>query len=533
MSVYSDINTQHITEDSLLLALSKDITSCRTKADVEDIVRKRLSGFFQFNEITICLNNPDNATHMNYIHALSEETLNQPDFADGIAMKYDIHDGIYNVIQAAEEAVIFEMEELVRRRNKPPYVDFFARLHVRELIGFPIRVNNESFGAAFVYVKGKREFTESQLKLAQAVCSQISIAVSNIRAFEKIQDQLEEINRYKLCLEGEIHYLQEQINTVYNYNEIVGSGEKIKKVFDLMERVAPSDSTVLLLGETGTGKELIARAIHNNSPRKDRVMIKVNCAVLPSNLVESELFGHEKGSFTGAIERRIGKFELANNSTLFLDEIGEMPLELQSKLLRALQEREIERVGGKSVIKTNVRIIAATNRNLQEEVAGGRFRSDLFYRLNVFPISIPPLRERKEDIPILAGHFIKSLSQKISKKIDGISQRALEQMSRYDWPGNVRELEHVIERSMLLTAGDSIREVHIPGTGRARAVPEPVLLTDNIKTLNEHERDYILAILKKSNGKVRGPGGAAELLKIPPTTLHSKMKKLGILKSGR
>jgi transcriptional regulator with GAF, ATPase, and Fis domain len=245
--------------------------------------------------------------------------------------------------------------------------------------------------------------------------------------------------------------------------------------------------------------------------------------------VESELFGHEKGSFTGAVERRIGKFELASNSTLFLDEIGEMPIELQVKLLRALQEKEIERIGGKSVIKTDVRIIAATNRHLQQEIANGRFRGDLFYRLNVFPITLPPLRERKEDISGLSWHFIQRFSQRLGKKINTLSKNALQQMMDYDWPGNVRELEHTIERSMLMTNGASIKEVYLPVDEKNKNTPGRE--EQRIKTIGENEREHIIAVLKKSNGRVRGAGGAAELLKLPPTTLHSKMKKLGILKT--
>jgi formate hydrogenlyase transcriptional activator len=362
----------------------------------------------------------------------------------------------------------------------------------------------------------------------------ISIALMNareqIRAYEKIESQLTETRAFQAKLEEENLYLQEQIKTNYNHTELVGTSMEMKKVFDLIGRVAETDSTVLLQGETGTGKELIARAIHVNSRRKDHIMVKVNCAAMPANLIESELFGHEKGSFTGATDRRIGKFELAHNSTLFLDEIGEMPMELQVKLLRVLQEKEIERVGGKSTIKTDVRIIAATNRNLYEEINAGKFRSDLFYRLNVFPITLPPLRDRKEDIPDLAYHFIQRLSQKLGRPVSSISHKALEEMLRYNWPGNIRELEHLIERSLLMTRGTIIKEIYLPKTeihqksGRKDE--------DSIKSFAQNEREYILSILKKSNGKVRGPGGAAELLDLPSSTLQSKMKKLGIRKGG-
>ena len=361
-----------------------------------------------------------------------------------------------------------------------------------------------------------------------------SIALINarekIRAYEKIENQLAEIKAFQAKLEEENHYLQEQIKINYNHNELVGTSTEMKKVFDLISRVAETDSTVLLQGETGTGKELIARALHTNSKRKDHLMVKVNCAAIPANLIESELFGHEKGSFTGATDRRIGKFELAHNSTLFLDEIGEMPMELQVKLLRALQEKEIERVGGKSTIKTDVRIIAASNRNLYEEINAGKFRSDLFYRLNVFPITLPPLRERKEDIPDLAYHFIERLSQKLGRPVSSISQKALEEMLQYNWPGNIRELEHLIERSLLMTRGTIIKEIYLPKSDvHQKSVRKD---EESIKSFAQNEREYILSILKKSNGKVRGPGGAAELLDLPPSTLQSKMKKLGIRKGG-
>jgi formate hydrogenlyase transcriptional activator len=328
-------------------------------------------------------------------------------------------------------------------------------------------------------------------------------------------------------LEEENQYLQQEIKTAYNYTDIVGGSTEIQKVFHLVSRVAGTDSTVLILGETGTGKELIARAIHNTSPRKDKIMVKVNCATLPANLVESELFGHERGAFTGATDRRIGKFELANKGTLFLDEVGELPLDLQVKLLRALQEREIERVGGRNTITVDVRIIAATNRNLQEEVKQGRFRSDLFYRLNIFPVTLPPLRQRREDIPLLAAHFVGRYSHKFSKDIRNISYKALQDLLNYSWPGNIRELEHLIERSILLTAGTTIKQIDLPSK-EDRAEWEVTMTDFHMKTIDENERDHILAVLKKCKGKISGGGGAADILGVPSTTLNSKIKRLGI-----
>jgi len=310
------------------------------------------------------------------------------------------------------------------------------------------------------------------------------------------------------------------------FEGIVGNSHLLLKVFDLITQVAHSDTTVLILGESGTGKERVAECIHNLSARKNRPLVKINCTTLPASLIESELFGHEKGSFTGASEKRIGKFEKADKGTIFLDEIGEMPPDLQVKLLRVLQEKYIERIGSAEITKVDVRIIAATNRNLEKEVAEGRFRLDLYYRLNVFPIELPPLRERTEDITILARHFIDSFNHKAGKHITGMSDKVLKNMIAYHWPGNIRELENLIERSVLLTKGTVIDELFLP----ARQVLESSGINPDLrmKTIFENERDHILKILKKCNGRIFGAGGAAEILNVPPTTLRSKMKKLGI-----
>ncbi|QMW04177.1 sigma 54-interacting response regulator [Spirosoma foliorum] len=325
-----------------------------------------------------------------------------------------------------------------------------------------------------------------------------------------------------------ISQASDSLSSPTTFEGIVGSSHLLLTVFDHLSLVAPSDTSVLILGESGTGKERIASTIHNLSPRKRKPLIRVNCATLPVNLIESELFGHEKGSFTGATEKRIGRFEQADGGTIFLDEIGEMPVELQVKLLRVLQEKEIERIGGQSSIKINVRIIAATNRNLEKEVAEGRFRLDLYYRLNVFPVSLPPLRDRKEDIPALVQHFIRQYNQKTGKKITGLSAQALSTLQSYHWPGNIRELEHLIERSVLLTKGTLIEEVGLLNMGQPTVSTTPE--EHRIKTIDENERDHIIAVLKKCNGRIWGAGGAAEMLNVPPTTLNSKMKKLGIRK---
>jgi transcriptional regulator with GAF, ATPase, and Fis domain len=323
-------------------------------------------------------------------------------------------------------------------------------------------------------------------------------------------------------------YLEEEIKTEHNFEEIVGTSSALREVFQKVSQVASTGSTVLIQGETGTGKELIARAIHKLSPQKDRTLLKVNCAALSPQLIESELFGHEKGSFTGATERRIGKFELANDGTIFLDEIGELPIELQAKILRVLQEKEIERIGGKNTLRIDIRIIAATNRDLLKMISEGEFRSDLFYRLHVFPIYLPPLRERKEDIPLLAEHFLKKAARKMHKDIESITDESVYEMLDYDWPGNVRELEHVIEKAVILSEGRTI-SVQI-AKDINYSMNAASLDTARFMTLKELESQHILKVLKHCNGKVRGENGAATILDIKPTTLESRMKKLGIQK---
>lgn len=312
-----------------------------------------------------------------------------------------------------------------------------------------------------------------------------------------------------------------------DFENIVGNSFSLLNVMDLINQVAPFDTSVLILGESGTGKERIADCIYNRSPRKGKPFIKVNCAALPQTLIDSELFGHEKGAFTGATDRKIGKFEQADGGTIFLDEVGELPLELQVKLLRVLQEKEVQRLGSVATIKLNIRVIAATNRNLEKEVAAGKFRLDLYYRLNVFPITVPPLRERLEDLPALTTHFIELFNHKTGRNIKGVSEKVAHKFSCYDWPGNIRQLEHLIERSVLLSKGNVIEEVTLPQADvQDRDEPE-----QHTKTIQEMERDHILSVLKKCNGKIWGPGAAAEMLKLPPSTLKSKMKKLGINKA--
>ncbi|TDQ12118.1 sigma 54-interacting transcriptional regulator [Pedobacter metabolipauper] len=309
---------------------------------------------------------------------------------------------------------------------------------------------------------------------------------------------------------------------------IIGKSHLLLTALDHLTLVAPMETSVLILGESGTGKERFAKSIHELSSRNKKPIVVVNCAALPTHLIESELFGHEKGAFTGAVDRRIGKFEQASGGSIFLDEMGELPLESQAKLLRVLQEKEIERLGGRETIQVDVRIIAATNCNLEKEVAAGRFRLDLYYRLNVFPIILPPLRDRKGDIPILAAHFLEKYAAMAGKSEMVVSSHALQELEHYSWPGNVRELEHIIERNVLLSRGNSIDKLILPNG--VTHVPEVKTEDGYVKSIDENERDYILSVLKKCGGRISGPGGAADLLDVPATTLNSKMKRLGIVR---
>lgn len=342
---------------------------------------------------------------------------------------------------------------------------------------------------------------------------------------EKLLNSLQEIEKLKDQIQSENSYLQEEIKLEHNFSEIVGNSELMKKMLSQVELVSQTESSVLILGETGTGKELIARAVHALSSRNNRSLVKVNCAVLPANLIESELFGHEKGSFTGAIRQHIGRFEIAHNGTIFLDEIGELPTDLQVKLLRVLQEGEIERLGGSKTIPVDVRIIAATNRNLELLIEEGKFRQDLFYRLNVFPITCPPLRERKDDIPLLVNHFVKIFNKKMGKNITNIPMKTIVLLESYDWPGNVRELENVIERAMIINSGN---QLFIDENYLSR---NSMNMRNEFLPLEEYEKNYIISVLEKTNWKIRGANGAAVILGMNPTTLESRIQKLGIKKS--
>ncbi len=387
---------------------------------------------------------------------------------------------------------------------------------LRSFAGHPLKFRWELLGVIAMF--GRRPLSEEEFERLAIFANQAAIAIKNAQLFT-------EVAQLKNRLEAENLYLREEIKSQHNFEEIIGESQSIMAVLRQIEQVAPTDSTVLIRGDTGTGKELMARAIHHLSPRRARSLVKVNCGAIPANLVESELFGHEKGSFTGALQRRIGRFELADGGTIFLDEVGELPLDAQVKLLRVLQEREVERVGSGHSTKVNVRVIAATNRDLQAAVKAGSFRADLLYRLNVFPIEVPPLSARASDIPLLVNRFITKFSSKIGKKIDGVSQATMERLTKYSWPGNIRELENVIERATILAKGPvlQINDVLLQGNSA------PLLLVAD--SLEEVERAHILRVLQEMSWVIEGKQGAAARLGLHPNTLRSRMQKLGIKKS--
>ena len=403
-----------------------------------------------------------------------------------------------------------------------------AQADVGTVCILPLFSRGRVLGTFGVVKYQENAFTGSDIEFLSQIAKQVAIAVENACAFGEIRDLKDQLSKEKL-------YLEDEIRTEMNFAQIIGKSAALHRVLKPVETVAPTDSTVLIYGETGTGKELIARAIHDLSPRRSKPFVKLNCAAIPTGLLESELFGHEKGAFTGAIAQRIGRFEVANGGTIFLDEIGEIPLELQTKLLRVLQEREFERLGSSRTLRTDARLIAATNRDLEEMVSEQKFRSDLFFRLNVFPVHVPPLREREGDIPLLVGHFAQQFSRRMNKVIETIPSATMEALCRYHWPGNIRELQNVIERAVILSTDSTLNvdvaDLKIPEAGnvaqknRSTKSPRSAALQD---VLEQSQRQHILKALSECNWVVAGPHGAAAHLGLKRSTLQLRMKKFGI-----
>ncbi|WP_282097963.1 sigma 54-interacting transcriptional regulator [Morganella morganii] len=518
--------TEHIRHERDQYRILVDITnSVLSHLEMDGLVAevsREIHRFFGLSQISIALcDNYSSAVYLCYSSYYqprkpTEKTLYHLD---------ELHRDLAQVLDSNQP-----MRLTLDSATKDPLYQHVCAQGMTETLLLPLAFNHKPLGVLVLSHENNQIFTDDNCNLLKQIAARFAIAVDNAAAYE-------EITRLKDSLKHENLWLNEQIHNNESFSEIIFQSDAMRNILEQVDLVAASDSTVLILGETGTGKELIARAIHRLSERHHRSMIKMNCAAIPSGLLESDLFGHDKGAFTGATTTHIGRFEMADKSTLFLDEIGDMPLDLQPKLLRVLQEREIERIGGNKVIPVDVRLIAATNRNLKSMTDDREFREDLYYRLNVFPIWIPPLRERTEDIPLLATYFTQKIARRMNRNIDCIPRDALEQLSRYPWPGNVRELENVIERAVILTRGNTLNiqlhELNIPKHSRLKtALETPSSLEKRMQTAapesDDEERDRIIAALKATNGVVAGARGAATRLGLKRTTLLSRMQRLGI-----
>jgi formate hydrogenlyase transcriptional activator len=435
-------------------------------------------------------------------------------------------EGIYYDPEGTTSGLVFKSGKPLYL-PRPDYENFpssvthgFFKSGLKSLYSMPISIHGRKIGAMSISSVREDAFTEDDQEIFQQIANQVAIAAANALAVRDLEALKNKLAQEKL-------YLEDEIRNELNFDEIVGQSPALKQVLKLVETVAASDSTVLLLGETGTGKELIARAVHEHSRRKPRTFVKLNCAAIPTGLLESELFGHEKGAFTGAIAQKIGRLELADQGTLFLDEVGDIPVEIQPKLLRALQEREFERLGSTHTKKVNVRLVAATNRDLEKMIEERQFRGDLYYRLNVFPIQIPPLRERQEDIPLLVRYFAEKFARQMQKPINSIPTETMSKLQKWHWPGNIRELENLIERAVILTTGTAL-QVPLP---EIKLTTVSVPLVSSSPSDQDGDREQIIKILRETGGMLGGPKGAAARLGIKRTTLQYKIKKLGITRN--
>jgi formate hydrogenlyase transcriptional activator len=518
----------------LLLKLTNQITSNLELREVLRAISASIREVMQGDAVHISL--PDPPSGKFRVYAL--------DFPEGKGfVKEEILITRVGGVKRALERLAPAIRSTADRDEFPPdYYELLVAEGVKRQCVIPLVNRGRAIGALAIARTSDDSFLPEEIQFLGDASGQIAVAIENSLAYREISELKEKLAQEKL-------YLEEEIRGGMDFDQIVGNSRALKQALRLVETVAPSDSTVLLLGETGTGKELIARAIHEHSRRKERIFVKVNCAAIPTGLLESELFGHEKGAFTGAISQKIGRWELADRGTLFLDEVGDIPLDIQPKLLRGLQEQEFERLGSTRTLKVNLRLIAATNRDLEKMVASREFRSDLYYRLNVFPIRIPPLRERKEDIPLLVGYFVQKFAKQTQKNIERIPKAVMNALTAWEWPGNIRELETFVERSVILTRGKSpeallaeLRKLNVDESKRdgrrgnqedvARIVEETIKALSSKNRVTDHraqtQRDEIVHALTESKGRVGGPNGAAARMGINRTTLLARMTKLGV-----
>lgn len=498
----------------MLLEVSESIASHREMSALFHDLGIRLHRVLEFDFLVLILHDPQEDVARLHVLETSRPTLVQP----GLALP--VHES--PSMQVIENQRICVVSDIDRETTFPLANDLIRSHGVLSYCMLPVTTVRKRLGIMGIGSVRKHAYDSIDGDFLKRVTNQVALAVDNALAYEQISQLKDRLAEEKL-------YLEDEIRSDYNFEEIVGDSQALRKVLRAAETVAATDSTVLIQGETGTGKELIARAIHNLSLRKQRTFVKINCAAIPTGLLESELFGHERGAFTGAIAQKSGRFELAHRGTLFLDEVGDIPLELQPKLLRVLQEHEFERLGSTRTLQVDVRLVAATNRDLLQMVDQGTFRRDLFYRLHVFPLQIPPLRERREDIPDLVRYFTQKYSRRMSKRIESISQAFLQEATLWDWPGNVRELENYIERAVILTHGAALQ---MPSSDMRP--PSPLhsphnhgcsLPADSLETM---ERRHIRKVLEETGWVISGPRGAAERLGMKRTTLQARMKKLGL-----
>ncbi|OPZ18362.1 MAG: Formate hydrogenlyase transcriptional activator [candidate division BRC1 bacterium ADurb.BinA364] len=493
-----------------LLAASEAIVSHRDLTALFHELAGRLRQVARYDALSLVLH--DAPTDTMRLHIL-ETAESVPSDMAAVLLSED--DPAGHVVRSQQPLIASSEIEL---RRWPRFFEWIQPYGVQSMCWLPLTTARRRLGALVFTCKEPSAYDAADMDFLQLVARQVAVAVENALTFQEIQALKDQLAKEKA-------YLEEEVRADRHFGEIVGESAALLRALRQVETVAPTGSTVLIGGETGTGKELVARALHALSPRRDRTFIKLNCAAIPTGLLESELFGHEKGAFTGAISQKIGRFEMAHRGTLFLDEVGDISPELQPKLLRVLQEQELERLGGTKTIKVDVRLVAATHRDLAKMVAAGRFREDLYYRLNVFPVALPPLRERSDDIPRLVRHFTQQFARRMGRNIETIPSAAMDALARYSWPGNVRELQNVIERAVILSPGPSLQvplgdlhlaETHAPATAEAAV------------TLADAEREHILGALRETHWVVGGPKGAAARLGMKRSTLQKKMQKLGI-----